>query len=215
MISTRNGLGWAPGFVYLYHRKFLERLRITPQFVSSEENCSTLREHLAPCFQFHWIHGRAFWSRYLILFRKPVWCVPCRFREFCVSIHVASIIFILNIPVIGRHFHLYLSGEKKITVLKTEFLYQLLPVKWNLLGKRHQLVISISTIIVYLSTLISPLGEKNLLFCAIFKIWKQNFPLKRAIFDVFLPDACQLPSGWKVHATERDIFFSQIEANLP
>ena len=58
---------------------------------------------------------------------------------------------------------------------------------------------------------------KVLLFFAIFKIWKQNLPLKRAISDVFLPDFCQLRSrhiGKFVHATEGE-FFDQIVANLP
>ena len=49
------------------------------------------------------------------------------------------------------------------------------------------------------------LGE--ILFCAIFKIWKQNRPLKYAISDVFLPDVCQLRSrhiGKFVYATESE-----------
>ena len=49
-----------------------------------------------------------------------------------------------------------------------------------------------------------------MLFCAIYKIWKQNLSLKSAIFDVVLPDVCQLCSrhnGKFVHTTDSEIIF--------
>ena len=54
-------------------------------------------------------------------------------------------------------------------------------------------------------------GINELLFCAIFKIWKQNLPLKWAISDVFIYPMfayCVDTKTTFVHVPEREIFFS-------
>ena len=57
---------------------------------------------------------------------------------------------------------------------------------------------------------LSPL-KSALLFCAIFKIWKQNLPLKCAICDVFsypMFANCVHTKTMFIHVSEREIFFS-------
>ena len=111
----------------------------------------------------------------------------------------------------------YIESSKEI---RLELLSQCLNRWITILSESLWKTIAISLINHFYTTLMknSSLWLHFSLFRAIFEMWKQNLPLKCAIFDVFLSDVCRLRSrqtGKFVHATECENIFDQTVANLP